>query len=156
MRALSCLFFVSASLIACGLASAAEDKTAAADKPDAERILGTWILDSTERKIDLFQGDGQTVKLTFEADAFRFAVEKDGGKTLDLSGSYFIDPAQTPKLFDVTIRGGDGSNTVFAIYEFKDDKLRVRLRDNNGPRPAGFEPADDCQTLTFKRDEAAK
>jgi uncharacterized protein (TIGR03067 family) len=125
-----------------------------ADKPDAERLLGKWILKETDRPNPIFNGDGQKVELTFEDTKFEFAVLKDGGKIFQIPGTYFIDEKQTPKLFDVTLTGDGGSNSVFAIYEFKDGKLRIRLRDNNGQRPADFDTAEaDCQTLTFAREE---
>ena len=127
---------------------------AAADKPDAERIVGKWILKETDRPNPIFNGDGQSVELVFEESKFEFAVLKDGGRILHIPGTYFIDDKQTPKLLDVTLAGDGGSNSVFAIYEFKADKLRIRLRDNNGQRPADFESQQaDCQILTFARPE---
>jgi uncharacterized protein (TIGR03067 family) len=137
---------------------AATDKPAAekseADKPDAEKILGKWVLKETDRPNPIFNGDGQTVELVFEESKFEFAVLKDGGKIFQIPGTYFIDDKQTPKLFDVSLTGDGGSNSVFAIYDFKDGNLRIRLRDNNGQRPADFETKEaDCQTLTFARPE---
>jgi uncharacterized protein (TIGR03067 family) len=127
---------------------------AGADKADAERIVGKWVLKETDRPNQIFNGDGQTVELAFEESKFEFAVLKDGGRILHIPGTYFIDDKQTPKLLDVTLSGDGGSNSVFAIYEFKDDQLRIRLRDNNGQRPADFESQQsDCQILTFARPE---
>jgi uncharacterized protein (TIGR03067 family) len=127
---------------------------AGADNPDAERIVGKWVLKETDRPNPIFNGDGQTVELAFEESKFEFAVLKDGGRILHIPGTYFIDDKQTPKLLDVTLSGDGGSNSVFAIYEFKDDQLRIRLRDNNGQRPADFESQQaDCQILTFARPE---
>lgn len=127
------------------------------EKPDAERILGVWVLESSDKKNDLFEGDGITTRLTFEGERMEFAVLKDGGKVLQVSGSFFLDDKQTPKLFDLTLTGDGGSNSVYALYEFQGEKLRIRVRDNNGPRPADFDtPAADCNTLTFRRDGAVK
>ncbi len=127
------------------------------DKPDAERIVGVWVLESSEKKNDLFEGDGITTRLTFAGERLEFAVLKDGGKVLQIAGSYFLDDKQTPKLFDLTLTGDGGSNSVYALYEFQGEKLRIRVRDDNGPRPADFTtPAADCNTLTFRRDDAAK
>ena len=151
--------WTSAAVLAAALSptlAAEPDKPsgAAADKPDAERIVGTWVLKETDRPNPIFNGDGQTVELAFEESKFDFAVLKDGGRILHIPGTYFIDDKQTPKLLDITLSGDGGSNSVFAIYEFKDDKLRIRLRDDNGQRPADFESqAPDCQTLTFARPE---
>lgn len=142
------------ALITAGSLFAAEEKPAAKndEKPDAERIIGTWVLESSDRSQDFLQGDGQTVEVTFGETSFGFVVLKDGGKVLEISGTYFIDDKQTPKIFDVTLTGDGGSNSVYAIYEFQGDKFRTRFRDNNGPRPADFDsPAADCQTLTYRR-----
>lgn len=152
------LLSVTCALLTCGASIGAEPKDAdkKSDKPDAERIIGTWTLESTSHKIDVFQGDGQSVQLKFEGERFEFAVLKDGGKVIDIPGSYFLDDKQTPKLFDVTLTGDGGTTAVYAIYDFQGDKLRIRIRDNNGPRPADFDsPADDCNTLTFVRDPSA-
>jgi uncharacterized protein (TIGR03067 family) len=124
------------------------------DKPDAERIVGKWVLKESDRPNPIFNGDGQTVELSFEEMKFEFAVLKDGGRILHIPGTYFLDDKQTPKLLDITLSGDGGSNSVFAIYEFQDGKLRIRIRDNNGQRPADFETtAADCQLLTFARPE---
>lgn len=128
---------------------------AVADKPDSERILGKWNLKESDRPNNIFNAEGTTVELTFEEMKFEFSVLKDGGKILHIPGTYFIDDKQTPKLLDITLSGDGGSNSVYAIYEFKDDQLRIRIRDNNGQRPADFESAAaDCQLLTFARPES--
>ncbi|MBA4017441.1 MAG: hypothetical protein C0483_09735 [Pirellula sp.] len=121
-------------------------------KPDSEAIIGTWVLESSDRTSDVLQGDGQSVEVTFGETSFQFVVLKDGGKVLEISGTYVIDDKQTPKIFDVTLTGDGGANMIYAIYELDGDKFRTRFRDNNGPRPADFEsPASDCQTLSYKR-----
>jgi|GEM_PF-2601159 len=147
--------WIFAACLAALSARAAEPAAAAtADKPDGERIVGKWILKETDKPNPLFSGDGQAVELTFEEMKFEFAVLKDGGRILHIPGTFFIDDKQTPKLLDITLSGDGGSNSVYAIYEFKDDKLRIRIRDNNGQRPADFESqAADCQILVFARPE---
>lgn len=151
-----CLLAAALVLLVPGGLQGAEEKSTA-DKPDAERIIGTWVLDSSDRKNPIFDGDGQTVQISFEEAKFDFAVLKDGGKILQLAGSYFLDDKQTPKLFDLTLTGDGGSNSVYAIYDFQGEKLRIRIRDNNGPRPVDFDSqADDCQTLVFRREEGLK
>jgi len=143
-----------AAMLGATLAPVPAAEQAAADKPDAERIVGKWVLKETDRPNPIFNGDGQSVELVFEESKFEFAVLKDGGRILHIPGTYFIDDKQTPKLLDVTLTGDGGSNSVFAIYEFKDDKFRIRLRDNNGLRPADFESQQaDCRILTFARPE---
>ena len=132
---------------------AAEEKPAEKNeaKPDAERIIGTCILEASDRNPDFLQGDGQTVEVTFGETSFQFVVLKDGGKVLEISGTYVIDDKQTPKIFDVTLTGDGGTNLIYAIYEFQGDKFRTRFRDNNGTRPADFDSqASDCGSVTSR------
>lgn len=148
------LFALGLVLVGGGALSSAEESPAAAKdaKPDAERIIGTWVLEASDRDPEFLKGDGQTVEVTFGETSFTFTVLKDGGKVLEISGTYYIDDKQTPKIFDVTLTGDGGTNPVYAIYEFQGEKFRTRFRDNNGPRPADFDsPAADCQTLTYHR-----
>jgi uncharacterized protein (TIGR03067 family) len=143
-----------AVLLAIGSTSLRADEAKSAAKPDAERILGTWILESSDRGETFFLNDGQSAEATFEESKFSFVVLKDGGKIFEFSGDYYLDDKQTPKTCDITLVGDGGSNTIYAIYDFQGDKLRFRIRDNNGPRPADFESqAADCQILTYRRKE---
>lgn len=146
--------FAMAAMLLSGLSAIADEKPAD-EASDQKRIIGTWILVSSDPKNDVIGADGQKAELKFETDTFSFVVLKDGGKVLELGGSYVIDSTLTPKTIDITIRN-DGTNIVFALYEFKDGNLRIRVGGEN-TRPADFEtPAADCQTLVFRRDEPAK
>jgi len=135
---------------------AAEPAAAKADQPDAERIKGVWVLDESDRPMDLFADKSHTVQITFEEQNFEFKVLKDGGAILQIGGTYYVDDQPIPKLLDITLSGDGGSTPLYAIYDFKGDKLRVRIRDNNGPRPIDFEPASDCQTFTYRRPDESQ
>jgi len=159
---MAALRFVSAIclIMACGLVVSAEEKAkdeqAKADKPDAERILGSWIVETSEPKSELLQSDDQKMRLKFTDGKFDFAVLTDDVATLSVSGTYVLDDKQTPKLLDVTINS-DGATPVFAIYEFAGEKLRIRNRNGGGQRPADFAtPAADCTVLTLVRELVAK
>ncbi len=146
--------FCLAVLVTLGVSSLHADEAKPDGKPDAERILGTWILESSDRGETFFLNDGQSAEATFEESKFSFIVLKDGGKIFEFSGDYYLDDKQTPKTCDLTVVGDGGSNSIYAIYDFEGDKLRFRIRDNNGPRPADFESqAADCQILTYRRKE---
>lgn len=146
--------FCLAVLVTLGVSSLHADEAKPAAKPDAERILGTWILESSDRGETFFLNDGQSAEATFEESKFSFIVLKDGGKIFEFSGDYYLDDKQTPKTCDLTVVGDGGSNSIYAIYDFEGDKLRFRIRDNNGPRPADFDSqAADCQILTYRRKE---
>ncbi|MCE9608308.1 MAG: TIGR03067 domain-containing protein [Planctomycetia bacterium] len=144
------------ALTAC-LVYAAEEKAAVEkNKTDAERIVGSWTFDSSDKKFELIQSDEQTIRLKFEDGKMNFALLNKGAPAFQLSGSYALDDKQTPKLFDVTLTG-DGAAPVFAIYEFQGDKLRIRYREEGGQRPSDFTtPAADCQILTFVREKEPK
>ncbi|MGC3968860.1 MAG: TIGR03067 domain-containing protein [Pirellulales bacterium] len=153
MRFQQLCFAAVATLVLSGVASAAETEKDA--KPDAERIVGTWILESSDRGESIFLNDGQSAEATFEESKFQFVVLKDGGKIFEFGGDYYLDDKQTPKTCDITLVGDGGANSIYAIYEFNDGKLRFRIRDNNGPRPADFDSqASDCQILTYRRKKA--
>src|SRR5687768_10615246 len=82
--------------------SGAAEKTPA-DKADAERIVGKWVLKESDRPNPIFNADGSSVELTFEEMKFEFAVLKDGGRILHIPGTFFLDDKQTPKLLDITL-----------------------------------------------------
>ena len=149
------MLLASAVLVATfgSVARAADD---AADKPDEMRIQGSWkqvlkIEKGVETKTDGEDESQLTLRVKFEEQNIKVYLGPKGAP-IEIPGTYYIDPAQTPKLFDVTINGGDGPNEVHAIYKFEDDKLFLRVRNGGGQRPIGFEsPEDDCTTIVLAR-----
>jgi uncharacterized protein (TIGR03067 family) len=115
----------------------------AADKtPPATELQGRWKLDpasNSELKGDPDQPN--QVSLVFEADSWKLTVVNEGG-TQEVVGGYFVDPKQTPKILDVTVRGDAETTEIFAIYELQKDKLTV------GWRPDGVRPGDLMGTVT--------
>jgi uncharacterized protein (TIGR03067 family) len=125
------------------------------DATDQARIQASWEMVSktqkgVETKYDASSEEG-SVDVTFEDRNWR---AKLGNKSapIEIAGTYFIDPSQTPKTLDLTIRGDKGSTDLYLIYKFERDALHLRLREGNGPRPVDFEtPADDCIALVLRR-----
>jgi uncharacterized protein (TIGR03067 family) len=148
-------------IFACGFVASAEEKAksepAKAEKPDAERIVGTWFVETSEPKSELLQNDKQKMRLKFDDGKFEFAVLQDDSAIINIPGNYALDDKQTPKLLDITLTA-DGATPVFAIYEFQGEKLRICHRTGGaGQRPAGFEaPAAECTIVTLVREAVAK
>lgn len=144
------------------VAFAADDKPAAndakADKPDAERIVGVWTLEAADGPLELLQKADQKGQLKFADGKMEFKVLADGNPILSIPADYTLDDKQTPKLLDLILTGDGGNKPIFLIYEFQDEKLRVRFQlDGAGTRPVDFPMADDkCRILTFIRDKDAK
>ena len=160
---MAALRFVLAMLMifACGFVASAEEKAksepAKVEKPDAERIVGTWFVEKSEPKSELLQNENQKMRLKFDAGKFEFAVLQDDNAVINIPGNYALDDKQTPKLLDITLTA-DGAQPVFAIYEFEGDKLRICHRTGGaGQRPADFTmPAADCTIVTLVREAEAK
>ena len=124
----------------------------AADAPKKTEIQGTWKLDisqNSELKGD--QDKPNDVTVVYEADSWKMTIINEGG-TQEIVGGYFCDPAQTPKVLDVTIRGDAETTDLYAIYEVIVDKLTVAWRAD-GTRPPDFNGtlADGLVKVSFLR-----
>ena len=138
-----------------GQTGAAQD----ADDSDEIKIHGTWQLVSTtkkgvETKIETKgddASDDQPLSVTFEEQSWKAKLGPKGAP-VEITGTYILDPKQTPKLLDITISSAGGSTDLYAVYKIEKDQLSIRVRDGGGQRPPDFEiPADDCNTLVFRR-----
>jgi RNA polymerase sigma-70 factor (ECF subfamily) len=111
------------------------DKPAAPDQAkgakDEEKILGTWVLVSSEEGGQ--KGPEERIKgvtVTFTADGK--TTTKQGDKEQEFT--YELDPAKTPKEFSGTNAQG---RTVLGIYKLDGDTLTVCF-DRSGGRPTEF------------------
>lgn len=136
----------------------AADEKPAVEKPDAERIAGLWKLESADGTFELLQKPDQKAQVKFDAGKMEFKVLADGNPIATITADYSLDDKQTPKLLDLTLTGDGGNKPVFLIYEFQNDKLRLRFQiDGAGARPVDFAvPDEKCRILTFVRDKDAK
>jgi uncharacterized protein (TIGR03067 family) len=139
-------------------ATKSDDKKPAAEKTDAERIAGLWKLESADGTFELLQKADQKAQLKFEAGKMEFKVLADGNPIATIPADYSLDDKQTPKLLDLVLTGDGGNKPIFLIYEFQDEKLRIRFQvDGAGARPVDFGvPDEKCRILTFIRDKDAK
>jgi uncharacterized protein (TIGR03067 family) len=125
----------------------------AEDKPDAERIKGSWklvsrIVKGVEAKADSNQA---VQEVSFDDQGWKAKVgAKDA--TIDVTGTFFLDDKQSPKIIDFTVKAGSEAIDVFAIYKFEKDQLHIRLRQGSGQRPVDFESAgDDLVTVVLAK-----
>jgi uncharacterized protein (TIGR03067 family) len=105
--------------------------SAAPAPEDAEKIQGTWKIESlviggTER-VDAKRQS----QLIFAGEKFKV---KDGDDTTG-EGSFKLDPATKPKNIDLQ---GDG-RVAHGIYKFDGDTLTICGDESGKPRPTEFE-----------------
>ena len=94
------------------------------DDSDETKIRGTWQLVSkthkgVETKIDAKgddTSDDQQMIFTFEEQSWKVKVGRKG-VLVEKTGTYSLDPKQTPKLLDLTIQGDTAVTDVHAVYE---------------------------------------
>jgi uncharacterized protein (TIGR03067 family) len=124
-----------------------------ADDSDETKIRGTWQLASKtqkgiETKIDA-KGDDQQMVFTFEEQSLKVNFGPKGA-LVEKTGTYSLDPKQTPKVLDITVREDKDYTDAHAVYKIEQDRLYIRIREDCVQRPPDFEIADDdCITLVF-------
>ena len=124
------------------------------DAADERKLLqGTWLPTAAELGANSFdEATLKTIKLVVEGDKYTVTV----GKAVD-KGTTKIDPAAKPKTMDIL--GSDGPNkgkTILAIYELKDDTLRVCYDLSGKARPTEFKTKKGEQLFlaTYKRSKS--
>jgi uncharacterized protein (TIGR03067 family) len=139
---------VTIGLATCILLVAAEGKDTKKDDP----LAGSWKVSS------LVAGGNDVAQ--FKGTIYTF---KDGMLTMkgargERKSTYKIDASKKPATLDMTAKGGmrDGMTTQ-AIFEVKDDELKICTAFMGGDRPKEFSGSEQGMALiTLKRDSAAK
>jgi uncharacterized protein (TIGR03067 family) len=101
-------------------------------KGDLKLMQGEWQVILLERDGVKISGDdvkSATMKIT--GNKFTFDSPADG----IIEGTLKLDETQKPKHLDATIASGD---TVYGIYELKDDEFKVCHPGPGGDRPKEF------------------
>src|ERR1700719_4526956 len=102
---------------------------------DAKNIQGTWL--PTKAEIGgKPMGNDFINSTSLKLDDGKYTVIVAGAPD---KGAYTIDPAQKPKLIDIT--GTEGRNLgkkIPAIYELRGDTLRICYGLGGSARPAEF------------------
>jgi len=119
---------------------------AADPKSELELMQGTWKISAAEmggEKIDL-----STTTLTIEKDAYTVKV----GEQLD-KGILKLDPSKSPRAMDIVGKEGPNKGKTFlAIYELKDDSIKICYA-LEGKRPTDFTTKGDKRLFmaTYKK-----
>lgn len=111
--------------------------TSAAAPEDSKSLEGAWAMTSFEQN-----GEAEAPErikgrvLTIEDGKFKDKLEDQ----VVASGTIKVDTSKTPWTIDATFdQGGPEGETVRAIGEMKDGKLRICASEPGGDRPTRFE-----------------
>jgi uncharacterized protein (TIGR03067 family) len=126
----------------------------AADSKDAEALQGTWLPVKAELGGQPMP-DAVLKTISLTMDKGKYDVLADGHPD---KGTYILDEATTPKA--ITITGTEGPNrgkTFPAIYELKDETLKICYDLSGKKRPTAFESVAGTKLylVTYRR-KAAK
>lgn len=133
------------ALLVLSLAAAGAD-----EKSELKALAGVWIIEKAE-----IDGTDQTALFK---DA-TLTIKEDGAYDVEFMGKHDkgitkVNPAKSPREIDITGQEGPNKDKTFpAIYEVKDNTLKVCYGLDYKTRPAKFETAKDSQRLliTYKR-----
>jgi uncharacterized protein (TIGR03067 family) len=138
------------TLAACAslaLASAADDPA----RTDADKLQGSWKLVASE--IDGKKAPEEsvkTVRMTVKGD--RIVLREENKEE---EASFKLDPAQTPRALDLSIKVGDKMEVVKLIYELRGDDLKLCGGRAGKDRPKEFmaKAGSGLNLIAFKRDK---
>ncbi len=103
------------------------------EKPDAERILGRWTVQSMQRGGKEREMGNGSATLEFTTDT---AVMYEGNRKPSPAG-YQIDPKKNPKW--ITISPPGEKESMQGIYKFEGETLTICFQSSPGGRPEKFE-----------------
>lgn len=119
-------------------------------KKDTAKFQGAWT-------VDTLNYDGKEHKLKFKI-VFKGneGIVQNNEKVQNEYAKikFTLDPASKPRSMDITITGGSQTDsTMKAIYELKDDELRICAKVFGSERPTEFAAPDGSSAvvLTLKR-----
>ncbi len=118
---------------------------------DSEAMQGTWTIESLT--LDGNKLPPEQLKNWRRIVERSHATWKNGTETM-IELDIKFDPSQKPMTLDSKIATGeDKGKTLLAIYELKDDKLRVCFANLGKPRPTEFSsnPGSGQSLYTAKR-----
>jgi len=143
------LCFWSVLLCIC-LAAVAPGGDAKGGNKDAKKVLGTWKIETAELGGKPFPDEvAKTITLVLTADKYTVTV----GDKKD-EGTWKNDPTKKPRTLDITgTQGPNEGKTFLAIYEVKDDTLRICYDLSGKARPKEFktEPNTALFLVEYKR-----
>lgn len=115
-------------------------------------LQGPWKLTAAELAGQPLGGDfTKSTKLTIEGDRYTVMVGNAPDK-----GTLRIDAAKSPMTMDIVgVEGPNKSKTIPAIFEIKDDTMRICYDLSGAARPTEFKskPESKLFLATYKRDK---
>lgn len=136
------------------------DPPGAKAKTDAELVQGEWVFDSAE-EVGGTNGIHQAWKSVVTFDGEKLTVTKFQG--MDWKTTFTLDPATTPKRFDMTVNElakkvmGFKDGTLKGIYRFDGEALEICLAATpDDPRPADFTTGPKLKRFRFTLKKKAK
>lgn len=126
--------------------------TGSGDTKDGDTLQGAWLPVMAELAGKMFPDEvRQTIKLVIKDDKYTVTL----GKAVD-RGTIKLQPAAKPKAMDII--GAEGPNkdkTILAIYEAKDDTLRICYDLSGKNRPTEFKTKEGTPLflVTYKREK---
>jgi RNA polymerase sigma factor (sigma-70 family) len=104
-------------------------------KTDKDKLQGTWVAVSAERKgakIDRDDPGVQSTKMTFDGEKVTLSPLKEE------PCPYTLDPDKSPKEMDIDVGDGKKDVKLLTIYQFEGGRLKWHwVKD--GPRPSDFD-----------------
>ena len=117
------------------------------DPKALEAMQGTWTMLSFKSNGDEVAAD--TIVTWQRVVSGKHVIWKEKSETF-LETDFSIDASKTPMTLDSTIATGDAKGqTMLAIYELKDDVLRVCFAPPGNPRPSTFDASSGTGHLMF-------
>ncbi len=113
-------------------------------KKETAKFQGTWNLDALT-----YDGKEEKLKFKIVFKGNEGTVQgNDKVQTEYAKIKFKLDPAASPKGFDITVTGGSQTDaTMEGIYELKDDELRICAKVFGKGRPSEFKAPDGSATV---------
>jgi uncharacterized protein (TIGR03067 family) len=126
-----------------------------AGKKELEKLKGVWTTETIEYNGKQHEKLAKQLRFVFQGNAA--TVEgNDQVKKEYAKFTFKLDPAATPRLFDLTIAAGVQKDAVMeGIYELKGDQLRICLKVLGQDRPTEFASPEGASIalLVLKREK---
>jgi len=151
MKRLSSVCGVLASLIFVCLA-AGRDQDQDAARKELDRMQGTWRVVSSQVG-DEKAADEEVKKRNVTIKANKLTYDYGNGKDRPLEGTIKLDPKA--KYLDWTVTAPEAGRTALAIYELKDDDLKIGFGNDGIIRPRRWAIGKDdvVWLLVLKREK---
>jgi uncharacterized protein (TIGR03067 family) len=141
------------SMMVLSLSSFARSQDDDKAKKDQADLQGTWVPSAAELDGEKLPDEAiKSIKLVLKDDKYTVTI----GEAVD-EGTVTLDASSDPR--GMEIKGTKGPNkgrTIPAIYELKDDTLRVCYDLNEKKRPAEFKTnsGSNLYLVTYKRQKS--